>query len=623
MKIITTFLKIGLINFSLIFFSLTLLAQSYKDSLNFTKKTEVAGRVQTLRNGHILYDFQQPYFGRLKVDLTNLPKGDSVVVYIGEKADATGQIDRIPGGNIRSYRYVVRKTDQDLVYLPDVADKKNTSGNALRLPAFMGILAPFRYAELETVSAAARINITREVFHYRFDDQASRFRSSDSVLNAIWDLCKHSIKATSFMGLYIDGDRERIPYEADALINQLSHYAVDAEFTMARNTFEYLMEHPTWPTEWHLQMHQVAWYDYQFTGNTSLIKKYYDLLELKTLDAYRQPNGLISTTAVPQRLSFLDSIRYKTFDAKTGLRDITDWPQRGNKVAGPDYNGEADGFVFCAYNSVVNAYHYQSLLLMKEFALVLGKKEDAVAYDRKAKKVYQAFQELFIDKRTGLVKDGDTTSHSSFHANFFALCFGLVPEPNKAAVMQFIVSKDMACSVYGSQFLLDALYREGMGDYGLSMLTKKDERGWYHMLEQGSGMTLEAWDLKFKPNMDWNHAWGAAPANIIAFRMMGIRPATPGFSVAHIQPQVGTLANAEIVLPTINGPIHERVTQTKDYYHVLIKLPAGMKANVELPVFNRDIRTVTVKGSKVRPVLDGGKWKFRQLSGSVEIRMEK
>jgi hypothetical protein len=104
---------------------------------------------------------------------------------------------------------------------------------------------------------------------------------------------------------------------------------------------------------------------------------------------------------------------------------------------------------------------------------------------------------------------------------------------------------------------------------------------------------------------------------------MGIRPATPGFSVAHIQPQVGSLPHAEIVLPTIKGAIHEMVTQTKDYYQVEVKLPAGMKANVELPVFNRDMQAVTVKGSKVRPVLENGKWLFKQVSGSVEIRIRK
>ena len=69
------------------------------------------------------------------------------------------------------------------------------------------------------------------------------------MLNQIWDLCKYSIKATSFTGVYVVGDRERIPYEADAYINQLSHYTTDRENNIAKNTIAYFMEFPTWPTE--------------------------------------------------------------------------------------------------------------------------------------------------------------------------------------------------------------------------------------------------------------------------------------------------------------------------------------------------------------------------------------
>ncbi len=241
----------------------TAISQSYNDSIYIRKKIETHPRISRLSNGNILYDFEKDFFGRLSLELSGMAEGDTVVVYIGEKLDPSGKIDRNPGGTIRSYRYRISKAqNRDQLFLPDQADKRNTTGNALSLPAFMGILAPFRYVELENSKHADKIRVSREIFHYRFNDQASSFKSSDSVLNAIWDLCKHSIKATSFMGLYIDGDRERIPYEADALINQLSHYALDTEYEIARNTFEYLMLHPTWPTEWHLQMHQIAWYDY-------------------------------------------------------------------------------------------------------------------------------------------------------------------------------------------------------------------------------------------------------------------------------------------------------------------------------------------------------------------------
>ena len=35
------------------------------------------------------------------------------------------------------------------------------------------------------------------------------------------------------------------------------------------------------------------------------------------------------------------------------------------------------------------------------------------------------------------------------------------------------------------------------------------------MLRIGSTITTEAWANIYKPNHDWNHAWGAAAANII------------------------------------------------------------------------------------------------------------
>ena len=71
------------------------------------------------------------------------------------------------------------------------------------------------------------------------DDFSSEFTSSDTILNQIWDLCKYTIKATSFAGLYIDGDRERIPYEADAIINQLSHYCVDGAQYLLEGLYQY------------------------------------------------------------------------------------------------------------------------------------------------------------------------------------------------------------------------------------------------------------------------------------------------------------------------------------------------------------------------------------------------
>ena len=173
---------------------------------------------------------------------------------------------------------------------------KRDARNPIKMPGYIGEVYPFRYVTIENYQGIIKPeSVQRKMVFYRFDENASSFISSDTVLNQVWDLCKYSIKATSFTGYYVDGDRERIPYEADALINQLSHYAVDAEYSMARRSMVYLLFNPTWPTEWSLQNVPIAWNDYLYTGNNALLKKYYSELQKKILMPLAGDNGLIST----------------------------------------------------------------------------------------------------------------------------------------------------------------------------------------------------------------------------------------------------------------------------------------------------------------------------------------
>ena len=40
----------------------------------------------------------------------------------------------------------------------------------------------------------------------------------------------------------------------------------------------------------------------------------------------------------------------------------------------------------------------------------------------------------------------------------------------------------MACSVYGSQYLLEALYKAGEADYALQLMTSDSKRSWLNMI---------------------------------------------------------------------------------------------------------------------------------------------
>ena len=495
-------------------------------------------------------------FGYLTLEF-DAPAAANLKIHLAERGSPEG-VNRSPGGTVR-YVEVEQTVQPGLrsyrVQTP--RDGRNTGKNAILLPDDIGVIMPFRYCEIFDCPVELAPKVIRQMaVHYPFEEHASSFTSSNEVLNQLWDLCKYSMKATSFCAIYVDGDRERIPYEADAYINQLSHYAVDREFTLARRSHEYLLDHPTWPTEWKQHSVMMAGADYMYTGDHESLAQCYTLLQAsKTLEQRAREDGLLDTT---------------------GLRDIVDWPA-----------GERDGYDFKPINTVVNAFHYENLNLMQRFASVLGNDADAIMYREKASKLYQTFNAKLFDPARGVYIDGEGSTHASLHANMMALAFGLVPEDRLQTVSDYVVSRGMACSPYGAQYLLEGLYRAGRVDAAFALLTSKDVRSWYNMIRVGSTITLEAWDNQFKPNQDWNHAWGAVPANIISRYLLGVRPLEAGFAKVLVRPMAGPLESAQAMIPTIRGPITLSIANKPDaLFELKLSIPANMTARVEVPLPN-------------------------------------
>jgi hypothetical protein len=529
-------------------------------------------------DGHYLVDFGKVAFGHLRMEMDS-PQAGEMEVHFGERGDANG-VNRKPGGSVRYYNITqaIKEGSQRLdVHVPETRRNKAHRGSkAIKLPPEFGRIAPFRYIELVNCPVPVKESMMRQVsVHYPFDDNAASFRSSDPLLNDIWELCKYSMKATSFCGVYVDGDRERRPYEADAYINQLSHYAVDREYTLARYSHEYLLKTPTWPTEWLQHSVLMAWADYMYTGNKESLAQNYDVLKSeKTLEQYARPDGLLNTSE---------------------LRDIVDWPQ-----------GERDGYDFKEVNTVVNAFYYKTLLQMAELAEALENKSDAAAYLKKAEHVKTVFNRVLFDTNRGVYVDGDGSKHASLHANMMPLAFGLVPEEHKKSVTDFVVARGMACSVYGAQYLLEALYEGSRPDAALERMTSKDIRSWYNMLRVGSTITLEAWDNKFKKNQDWNHAWGAVPGNIIPRYLLGVRPLEPGFKKVLIQPQPGSLKHASSTIPTIRGPIQVSFKNEPNAFELKVDIPANMTARAGIPQKLDRSTTVWVNGKERKAEVHNG-----------------
>lgn len=548
---------------------------------------EIEERPESIRmaeDGTVIIDFGKAAFGYLEYRPANGGPHNPLTAWLGEKANADGTVDRNPGGTIRSQQIQVPAGHGPVVTFEPTWSPLYV--NWIENPPGMREIMPFRYVEIKGLERLPNAReIVRMTRHTAFDDDASYFRSDNPVLNDVWDLCKYSIKVTTFVGLYVDGDRERKPYEADAYINQLAHYGVEDHYLTGRLTHEHLLEYPTWPTEWRQHSVLMAWVDYLYSGCDASIRRHYDTLVDRLMLERRREDGLFMGNNAPRDAAF---------------RDIIDWPA-----------GERDGYdMEPLVKTVTSAFHAESLRLMARIATALDKPEDARRFAEMHAETAAAIRAKLMDPERGIFIDGmdhesgERSAHASLHANMFPLAFGLAAPEDMPAVTAFVRSRGMACSVYGAQYLLDGLYNAGEAQHALDLLTATHDRSWAHWIYNvGSTITLEAWDRKYKGNLDWNHAWGAVPANTIPRKLMGIEPLEPGFARFRVRPQTASLSEATIRTPSPRGPIDLKVTRNGTAWRAILRVPAESIAEVHVPSENLQNIAITRNGESTNPTL--------------------
>ena len=574
--------------------ALSLVAATAACSAPAQPVAEKPGNISTVAPGVVLVDFGRVAYGNLRftppANATN-----TVTVRFGE-AFANGRINQKPPGSVRYWRVQKTFTGEKSIVVAPPADARNTKPPAAALtPAEWGVVTPFRWVEIEgwPGELSAEQIVRQAAFSAKWDDAAASFKSSDELLNRIWELCRYSIKATTFAGVYVDGDRERIPYEADAYLNQPGHYATDNDVQMARDTFDRLMKHPTWPTEWASHMIFMAYADWMQNGDTAWLAPRYEALNSKLLLSRARADGLLVSS-----------------EAQTKRDDIVDWPA-----------AERDGYVFKPVNTVVNAFHLRSLALMAELATALKNDAEAAEYKTQERSARAAFQEKLFDATRGIYRDGEGTDHAAQHANLFPLACGLVPAEHRAGVTDFVAQRGMACSVYAAQYLMEGLFANDAGAKALALITAPNDRSWKHMVESGTTITWEAWDQKYKPNQDWNHAWGAAPANLLPRFVLGAQPLMPGWQRALIRPNPGSLKFAGGKIPTPRGPLLVS-WKNESTFKLSLTLPPGVKAKAELPA-TENSRGVFRGDQSVSAHRAGSRWLLdKDVAGTVTLEVK-
>jgi hypothetical protein len=282
---------------------------------------------------HGFFDFGKDAYSTLEIELET-PFPQNLEIVVGEVAE-NGKIVHTAGFRTFIQHIMLTGEGHQRIKFPIHEYIPAWGGNpyCTAPEGCDGEIAPFRYVEVNRFYG--KVTARRTAYYCDWDDEACDFKCSDPALEKIWDFCRYSIKAASVFDKYVDGERERMPYEGDAYINQLGHFCCQADYRKAKATIDHFFEYGeyTWPSEWLLITPMLVRDYLLYSGDTASVERWLPLLEEKLLNDCCDGRGLLNDRC------------YKKYRKK--VRDLVDWPEM-----------ERDGYDFQEVNFVPNVYRF-------------------------------------------------------------------------------------------------------------------------------------------------------------------------------------------------------------------------------------------------------------------------
>lgn len=248
-------------------------------------------------------------------------------------------------------------------------------------------------------------------------------------------------------------------------------------------------------------------------------------------------------------------------------------------------------------------YHYFNSLLLARIARILGHTDDAERYEKLIQDIAQAFHKHFYDPEKRQYASG------SQGAQVFPLFLGIVPEQEKAAVLQNLV-KDVMEANEGhlttgnlcSRYIMDVLVDNGLMDVAYTLATQTTYPSWGYMIANGATTIWERWEYVTEGPLvamaSHNHPmYGAVDAWF--YKMLaGIQadPEGPGFAKFSVKPHVPEqLTYARGVLQTVRGEAGVHWERNNAFFLMQVTVPWNSEATVQVPLLNQSPESVTVK----------------------------
>ena len=228
-----------------------------------------------------------------------------------------------------------------------------------------------------------------------------------------------------------------------------------------------------------------------------------------------------------------------------------------------------------------NSFYYHHLQLAAQFAGILKKQEDSLAFDKQAARLKQAMIQKFLVKGTGRFDNGTQA------AQLFALWYKLSPEEDKSLqVFKDEVARHkghLSTGIFSTKMLFDVLREQNMNELAYTIANQRSYPGWGHMLENGATTLWETWRYP-ETGPSQNHPMFGSVDEWFYRSLLGINSAGPGFEKIIIRPQpAGDLTWAKGSYNSIRGKISSDWKRNAAGFTLSVSIPANTTAEIWLP----------------------------------------
>jgi len=420
-------------------------------------------------------------------------------------------------------------------------------------------------------------------------EPAGHFACSDDRLNDIWRVGRHTMRL-SMLDHFVDCPwRERTLYGGDVYAeNLIAHYAFGDPRLNAkglRQIFAIQFDEGALP----------PWGPYR--GCTKFYPAWSAFYGLAFTDHYR----LTADRGFAEELwpNFVKLLDWAIGQCEAGEPYL---------IAVADESLAFAEWMAAEKTTIVPWQTFPFVVLLREggeLARRLGRDDEADRFTDAAEKMAAAMIEHFVSPETGLVGRIDKRGRhqSGQYDNALMLWAEVADEPTAGHIAAHLFDPRVSRigAPFHGLFVTEGLFNAGRDAEAVDFM----RRYWGGMLDRGATSFWDNFSLNWPagamPDRQTSlcHGWAAGPTYSLPARVLGVRPAEPGFAVVEIAPQPGGLEWASGAVPTPHGPVEVRWQRSERRFELTATLPGDCSGRFALPPINAGDAALVVDGETV------------------------